>query len=158
MKVNEKEILLKEVVRMKNIELEQIAAKCFPDFETYWKKRSAFIEDYIYFELYMKRNRKSDIEFVPSMQLRSLSSVVKSYSHNEEGLERAFCVYHIVRQLILEMQEWNTPVFEKEEHDKLLRYAVRHEWVDIEMFCKDFISCAIAYPNIREQIEKIVNE
>lgn len=143
---------------MKSIELEQLAAKCFKDFNTYYKERTAFIEDYRFFEMYMKRNAKSDIRFSPKAEQRSLQSVIDNYSHDERGLERAFCIYNVMRQIILGLQEWNTPVFDENERDETLRYMVKHEWVDIELFCKDFISCAIAYPNIREQIDKIVNE
>jgi len=116
------------------IELEQLAAKCFKDFSTYYKERTAFIEDYQFFEMYMKRNAKSSILFIPKSYLMSLQSVIDSYSHDERGLERAFCIYNIMKQIILDLQEWNTPVFDEDERNKTLRHMVKHEWVDINVF------------------------
>lgn len=106
----------------------------------------------------MKRNAKSTIRFTPKAQLRSLQSVIDNYSLDEHGLERAFCVYNIMRQIILDLQRWNTPVFNEEERDKTLRYMAKHEGVNIDLFCGDFISCATAYPNIEYQIEEIIKE
>lgn len=139
------------------IELEQLAAKCFKDFNTYYKERTAFIEDYQFFEMYMKRNVKSAIRFLPKAELRSLQSVIDNYSHDERGLERAFCIYNVMRQIILDLQEWNTPAFDENERDETLRYMVKHEWVDIDVFCNDFIGCSSVQPEIRAKIDEIVN-
>ena len=142
---------------MTRIKLEQLAAKCFKDFNTYYKERTAFIEDYQFFEMYMKRNAKSSIPFLPKAELRSLQSVIDDYSHDEHGLERAFCIYNVMRQIILGLQEWNTPVFDEDERDEILRYMVKHEWVDINVFCNDFIGCSSVHPEIRAKIDEIVN-
>ena len=142
---------------MTRIKLEQLAAKCFKDFGTYYKERTAFIEDYQFFEMYMKRNAKSSIPFLPKAELRSLQSVIDDYSHDEHGLERAFCIYNVMRQIILGLQEWNTPVFDEDERDEILRYMVKHEWVDINVFCNDFIGCSSVHPEIRAKIDEIVN-
>lgn len=90
----------------------------------------------------MKRNVKSAIRFLPKVELRSFQSVIDDYSHDERGLERSFCIYNIMRQIILDLQEWNTPVFDENERDKTLRYMVKHEWIDINVFCNDFIGCS----------------
>lgn len=142
---------------MNLIELEQLAAKCFKDFNTYYKERTAFIEDYQFFEVYMKRNAKSNIRFSPKAELRSLQSVIDNYPHDERGLERAFCIYNVMRQIILGLQEWNTPVFDEDERDKTLRYMVKHEWVDINVFCDDFIGCSSAQAEIRAKIDEIIS-
>lgn len=139
------------------IELEQLAAKCFKDFDAYYKERTAFIWDYQFFEMYMKRNAKSSIQFSPKTYLRSLQYVIDNYSHDERGLERAFCIYHIVKQIILDLQEWNIPVFDEDVRNETLRHLVKHEWVDIDLFCNDFISCSHAYSEIRQKIDEIVD-
>ena len=139
------------------IELERLAAKCFKDFSTYYKERTAFIEDYQFFEMYMKRNAKSSILFIPKSYLMSLQSVIDSYSHDERGLERAFCIYNIMRQIILDLQEWNTPVFGENERDETLRYMVKHERVDINVFCNGFIGCSSMQSEIRAKIDEILS-
>ena len=143
---------------MNVIELEQLAAKCFKDFGTYYKERTAFIEDYQFFEMYMKRNSKSAIKFTPKVYSRSLQSVIDNYSHDERGLERAFCIAYIVKQIILDLQDWNTPVFDEGERNETLRYMVKHEWVDIDVFCNEFISCSSAHSEIKSKIDNIVNQ
>lgn len=137
--------------------LEQLAAKCFKNFDTYYKERTAFIEDYQFFEVYMKRNAKSNIRLLPKAELRSLQSVIDNYSHDERGLERSFCIYNVMRQIILDLQEWNTPVFDENERDETLRYMVKHEWVDINVFCNDFIGCSSVQPEIRAKINAILD-
>ena len=139
------------------IELEQLAGKCFKDFSTYYKERTAFIEDYQFFEMYMKRNAKSDIRLLPKAELRSLQSVIDNYSHDERGLERAFCIYNIVKQIVTDLQEWNTPVFGEAERNETLQHMVKHEWVNIDVFCNDFIGCSSVRPEIRAKIDEIVN-
>ena len=143
---------------MNVIELEHLAAKCFKDFGTYYKERTAFIEDYQFFEMYMKRNSKSAIKFTPKVYSRSLQSVIDNYSHDERGLERAFCIAYIVKQIILDLQDWNTPVFDEGERNETLRYMVKHEWVDIDVFCNEFISCSSAHSEIKSKIDNIVNQ
>lgn len=137
--------------------LEQLAAKCFKNFDTYYKERTAFIEDYQFFEMYMKRNAKSNIRLLPKAELRSLQSVIDDYPNDERGLERSFCIYNVMRQIILDLQEWNTPVFDENERDETLRYMIKHEWVDINVFCNDFIGCSSVQPEIRAKINAILD-
>lgn len=139
------------------IELERLVAKYFKDFNTYYKECTAFIEDYQFFEMYMKRNAKSDIRFLPKAKLMSLQSVVDNYSRDERGLKRAFCIYNIMRQIVLDLQEYSTPVFDKDERDKTLRYMVKHERVDINVFCNDFIGCSSMQSEIRAKIDEILS-
>jgi len=142
---------------MRFIDFEEKASKCFEDFETYYKERTAFIDDYQFFDMYMKRNAKSAIRFSPKAERRSLQSVIDNYSHETKGLEKAFCIYYIMRHIILGLQEWNAPVFEDDERDELLRYLVKYEYVDIDAFCTDFIGCSRAHPEIRAKIDEILN-
>ena len=142
---------------MNFIELEKLAAKCFKDFDAYYKECTAFIEDYRFFEMYMKRNTKSSVAFTPRVYSRAFQSVIDNYSHDERGLERAFCIAHIVKQIILDLQEWNMPVFDEDERNQTLRHMVKHEWVDIDVFCNEFISCSSAHSEIRAKIDEIVS-
>lgn len=143
---------------MKKIELEEKASKCFDSFGTYWKKLTAFKEDYMFFSLYMKRHTKSDIDFLPSVYLKSFQAVINDYSKDDNGLEKAFNIFTITKQIILDMQDWNTPVFEEIERNELLKEIVKHEYVDIDLFCNDFISCSHAHAEIRQKIEDIIKE
>lgn len=143
---------------MDRADLEVKAAKCFDSFDTYWRKLYAFREDYLFFEMYMKRNSKSDVVFLPSVYLKSFQSVINDYPKTEDGLERAFNIFTITRQIILDLQEWNKPVYEESERNAILKELVRHEWVDIDLFCNDFISCSSAHSEIRQKIDDITNE
>lgn len=143
---------------MKMPELEAKAAKCFANFDTYWRKLCAFREDYLFFEMYMKRNSKSEVAFLPSVYLKSFQSVINDYPKTNDGLERAFNVFTIARQIILDLQEWNTPVYEESERDTILKELVKHEWVDIDLFCNDFISCSSVHSEIRQKIADIIKE
>lgn len=143
---------------MNTPELEEKAAKCFDSFDTYWKKMCVFRDDYLFFDMYMKRNRKSDIDFMPSVYNRSFQSVIKDYPKTEQGLERAFNIFTIAKQIILDLQEWNTPVYEEAERNKILKEIVKHEYVDIDLFCNDFISCSHAHAEIRQKIADIIEE
>lgn len=140
---------------MNFIELEELAAKCFKDFNTYYKERTAFIEDYQFFEMYMKRNTKSSVKFIPQTYSRALQSVIDDYPHDERGLERAFCISCIARQIILDLQDWNTPVFSKGERNKTLKYMIDNQIVDIDIFCTEFISCSSAHSEIVNKIGEI---
>jgi hypothetical protein len=139
-------------------DLEAKATKCFDSFDAYWRKLCAFREDYLFFGMYMKRNSMSDVEFLPSVYLKSFQSVINDYPKTEDGLERAFSVFTIARQIILDLQEWNKPVYEESERNAILKELVNHEWVDIDLFCNDFIGCSSAHSEIRQKIDDIIKE
>ena len=143
---------------MVKADLEMKAAKCFDSFDTYWRKLCVFREDYLFFEMYMKRNSKSDVAFLPSVYLKSFQSVINDYPKTEDGLERAFNVFTIARQIILDLQEQNKPVYEESERNAILKELVKHEWVDIDLFCNDFIDCSSAHSEIRQRITDIIND
>lgn len=143
---------------MNKIDLYEKAAKCFDSFDTYWRKLCAFRDDYLFFEMYMKRNSKSDVAFLPSVCLKSFQSVINDYPKDEDGLERAFNIFTITRQIILDLQEWNNPIYEESERNIILKELVKHEWVDIDLFCNDFIGCSLAHPEIRQKIDGIIKE
>lgn len=143
---------------MTKIELEEKAKKCFDSFEAYWEKVSTFKEDYLFFEMYMKRYKKSEVTFVPSVYLRSFQSVINDYSKDDEGLEKAFNIFTITKQIILDLQEWNKSVYEETERNELLKEIVKHEYVNIDLFCNDFISCSSAHPEIRQKILDIIDD
>ena len=63
-----------------------------------------------------------------------------------------------MKQIILDLQDWNTPVYEETERNELLKYLVKYEWVDVDIFCQDFISCSYAQPEIRQKIKDIVGD
>lgn len=140
------------------LDLEMKAAKCFDSFNTYWRKLCTFREDYLFFEMYMKRNSKSDVAFLPSVYLKSFQSVINDYPQTEDGLERAFNVFTIARQIILDLQEQNKPVYEESERNAILKELVKHEWVDIDLFCNDFIGCSSVHSEIRQKITDITND
>ena len=144
--------------KMTMIDLEEKASKCFKDFDTFWKELSAFSEDYQFFAMYMKRNTKSNITFVPRVYLKSFQYIIDNYSHDDNGLAKAFCIAYIMKQIILDLQEWNTPVYTEEECNELLKYLVKHEWVDTDIFCQDFISCSQAHSEIRQKIKDIIGD
>ena len=144
--------------KMTMIDLEEKASKCFKDFDTFWKELSAFREDYQFFAMYMKRNTKSNITFVPHVYLKSFQYIIDNYSHDDNGLAKAFCIAYIMKQIILDLQEWNTPVYEEVERDELLKYLVKYEWVDTDIFCQDFISCSQAQSEIRQKIDDILGD
>ena len=141
---------------MKLYEIEEKAAKCFPDASEFYKKVHLFLEDYQFFTLYMKRNTRS-VEFKPAPYSISLQHTLKNSTQDDIGIERAYATYIVVRQLILDMLPWNTPVYEQQEHDELLRYMVKREWIDIDVFCTEFISCSHAHPEVRQRIDDILN-
>lgn len=146
------------VEKMTMIDLEHKAAKCFKDFDTFWKELSAFREDYQFFAMYMKRNTKSNITFVPRVYLKSFQYVIDNYPHDDNGLAKAFCIAYIMKQIILDLQEWNTPVYTEEERNELLKYLVKYEWVDTDIFCQDFISCSHAHSEIKQKIDDILGD
>ena len=139
-------------------EIENSTAKCFKDFSTYWHEVSNFVEDYLFFKLYMSRNAKSNIQFIPRVSSRSFQFILDSYMENEEELHKAFNIFHIMKQIILDFQDWNKPVYKEQERNDLLRYLVNYEWVDIDVFCNDFISCSHSHAEIRQKIEDVLKE
>ena len=143
---------------MKLYELESVAAKSYKDFTAFVNDEKLFIEDYQFFSLYMKRNAKSSISFIPNALDISMQYCINNYTKDEQGLARAFCVYCICRQIILDMQEWNKPVYTEQELTKLLRYMVNHECVDIKIFANQYISCSSVHPTIVAKIQKIIDE
>lgn len=144
------------------IDLEEKASKYFKDFDTFWKELSAFREDYQFFAMYMKRNTKSNITFIPRVYLKSFQYVIDNYPHDDNGLAKAFCIAYIMKQIILDLQNvlhhWDSPVYTEEECNELLKYLVKYEWVDTDIFCQDFISCSHAHSEIKQKIDDILGD
>ena len=143
---------------MTKLELEEKASKCFDSFDTYYKKLTAFKEDYMFFALYMKRHTKSDIDFLPSVYLKSFQAVINDYPKTDDGLEKAFNIFTVTKQIILDMQAWNKSVYEEDERNKILKEIVKCEYVNIDLFCNDFISCSGVHAHIRQKIDNIIND
>lgn len=143
---------------MKLYELEHTAAKTFSDYEAFWKAQKAFTDDFLYFQMYMKRHTTSNVSFTPAVYSRSLQSLIDCYSHDEQGLERAYCIYCIMKQIILDFLPWREPILDEEERNKLLRYFVKYEYADLDIFCKDFIDCSSAYPEVYQNIKDALGD
>ena len=137
-------------------EIENCAAKCFKDFSTYLHEVLNFVEDYVFFKLYMRRNATSNIQFIPKVSSRSFQSILDRYKENEEELQKAFNIFYIMRQIILDFQNWNKPVYEEQERNDLLRYLVKYEYVNIDIFCNDFIPCSHSHVEIRQKISDVL--
>ena len=63
-----------------------------------------------------------------------------------------------MQQIIKDMHHYNTPLFTNEEHKELLNYLVKHEYVDIDIFCNEFISCSSVHLEIRNKINELIKD
>lgn len=146
---------------MMDMVLKDFAQKCFKSFTKFDKEESAFVDDYHFFSMYMNRERKSNEmfvpRFVPSMYSRSFQSVIDRNNKDAKGLKRSFRIYQVVKQIILDLQEWNEPVFSERDRNALLKWAVEYGGVDIDTFCNEFVSCLIEDNNVRQKIAEIIN-
>lgn len=74
-----------------------------------------------------------------------------------KGLKRSFRIYQVVKQIIVDLQEWNKPVFSERDRNALLKWAVEYGGIDIDTFCNEFASCSIGHNNVRQKIAEIIN-
>lgn len=142
---------------MMDMVLRDFAQKCFKNFIKFDKEESAFVDDYCFFSMYMNRERKSNEMFIPSMCSKSFQSVIDRNNKDAKGLKRSFRIYQVVKQIILDLQEWNEPVFSERDRNALLKWAVEYGGVDIDIFCNEFVSCSIGHNNVRQKIAEIIN-
>jgi hypothetical protein len=142
---------------MMDMILQDFAQKCFKNFVKFDKEESAFVDDYHFFSMYMNRERKSNEMFIPSMDSKSFQSVIDRNNKDAKGLKKSFRIYHVVKQIIVDLQEWNKPAFSERDRNALLKWAVEYGGVDIDTFCNEFVSCSIGYNNVRQKIAEIIN-
>lgn len=141
---------------MEMYELEKYASKCFKDYDTFCREMNAFKSDCEFFDMYMKCNAKSIWRLVPIPITRSLDYSLKNFKFS--SIEKAFCIFYICRQIVLDLQDWNTQVYTSEEITTLVRYMARNEYVEFKVFCDDWIGCSMAHADIVAKLECILGE
>ena len=113
-------------------------SKCFIDIDTFREELDNFIDDYNYFKLSMKRNTKSHITtFIPKVSSVAFNSIIKSHTTDREGLEKSFCQYVILKQMIhdLNVDIEAEQVFNLAQCEKFIRYNMGHDFIFILELC-----------------------
>ena len=49
-------------------------------------------------------------------------------------------------------------MYEESERNAILKELVKHEWVDIDLFCNEFIDCSLVHSEIRQKITDVIND
>jgi hypothetical protein len=127
---------------MINSELRELASKCFIDIDTFREELDNFIDDYSYIKLFMKRNTKSHITtFMPKVSSPCFNDLINSHTTDKEGLEKSFCQYVILKQMIhdLNVDIEAERVFDLCQCKKFIKYIVANEFVDMSEICNELI-------------------
>ena len=144
---------------MTNSELRELASKCFIDIDTFREELDNFIDDYNYIKLFMKRNTKSYITtFIPKVSSVCFNDLINSHTTDREGLEKSFCQYVILKQMIhdLNVDIEAEQVFNSYQCEEFIKYTIKHEFVDIIELCNEVIGDSHEYASVLNKINEFM--
>ena len=137
------------------------AKRLFKDREEYFKELEALKEDISFFDMYMKRNKKSKAKFVVRISyncaFRTFDDIWKKYGYNKSNIEMVFSEFIVLKAIIQDIYE-DTNRFTKNTKKEFIDYFEQYGDTMVKDYVSDFIGCSRGCTAVLEKIEQIKAE
>lgn len=128
--------------------------------DDYYIKLRDLESDVDFFNLYMKRNSKSEFRFNLRISYigsyRAFDDIWKRYGWLRSELESAFAEFYLLRFVILDIYE-NTNIYTDEEIRDFISYFERYDELKIKDYVSDFVGCSLGCSSVCSKIYVIKN-
>lgn len=137
------------------------AKRLFKDREEYFKELEALKEDISFFDMYMKRNKKSKAKFAVRISyncaFRTFDDIWKKYSYNKSDIEMVFSEFIVLEAIIQDIYE-DTNSFTKNTKKEFIDYFEQYGETMVKDYVSDFIGCSRACTDVLGKIQQIKAE
>lgn len=146
---------------MDKMDVIETAKRLFEDREEYFKELEALKEDISFFDMYMKRNKKSNANFAVRIFYNCTSKVFddiwKKYSYYKSDIEIVFSEFIVLKAIIQDIDE-DTNSFTKNTKKEFIDYFEQYGETMVKDYVSDFIGCSRGCTAVLEKIEQIKAE
>ena len=138
-------------------ELRQLIKKSGMTMDEYYKKLFALQEDIEFFNLYMKRNKKSEYELVVKVKVscgRVFEDVWKKYGYgtDKDSIERTFAETTLLSVIFEDMYD-GTDIYSDDEIRSFKFSFEMYDETKMEDYISDFIGCSHGCMDVARQLE-----
>lgn len=134
-------------------------------FEAYYKDIRELAEDLQFFDMYIKRNKKSKFQFkiifTDGITRNFLIDLYKNYSYNfdQEYIEKIYILYNSAKMIMDQLYNIDDPntkqYFSDEEIKEFSKMLKEYYNMNLSDYTGDFIGCSMGCSVVAEKLEKI---
>lgn len=139
----------------------ETAKRLFEDREEYFKELKALKEDINFFNMYMKRNKKSNADFVVRISykgtFKAFDDIWKKYWYHTSDIEIVFSEFIVLKAIIQDIYE-DTNSFTKNTKKEFIDYFERYGETMVKDYVSDFIGCSRGCTAVLGKIQQIKAE
>ena len=137
------------------------AKRLFKDREEYFKELEALKEDISFFDMYMKRNKKSNANFAVRISyncaFRTFDDIWKKYSYHKSDMEMVLSEFIVLKAIIQDIYE-DTNRFTKNTKKEFIDYFEQYGETMVEDYVSEFIGCSRGCTAVLGKIQQIKAE
>ena len=143
--------------RLSTTELRQLIKKSGMTTEEYYKKLFALQEDIEFFNLYMKRNKKSEYGLVVKVKIgagRAFDDIWKKYGYgtDKDSIERTFAETTLLSVIFKDMYD-GTDIYSDDEIRSFKFSFEMYDETNMEDYISDFTGCSHGLMDVAKQLE-----
>lgn len=148
---------------MDKMDVIETAKRLFEDREEYFKELEALKEDISFFNLYMKRNKKSNANFAVRIfyncAFKVFDDIWKKYSYHTSDvvMEMVFSEFIVLKAIIQDIYE-DANCFTKKAKKEFIDYFEQYGETMVEDYVSEFIGCSRGYVSVLGKIQQIKAE
>lgn len=137
------------------------AKRLFKDREEYFKELEALKEDISFFDMYMKRNKKSKAKFAVRISYKcafgAFDDIWKKHSYHKSDIEIVFSEFIVLEAIIQDIYA-DTNSFTKNIKKEFIDYFEQYGGTMVEDYVSDFIGCSRGCMAVLDKIQQIKAE
>ena len=146
---------------MDNMDVIATAKRLFEDREEYFKELEALKEDISFFDMYMKRNKKSNADFVVRISykgaFKAFDDIWKKYAYDKSDMAMVFSEFIVLKAIIQDIYA-DTNSFTKNTKKEFIDYFEQYGETMVKDYVSEFICCSRGCTAVLEKIEQIKAE
>ena len=146
---------------MDKMDVIETAKRLFEDREEYFKELEALKEDISFFDMYMKRNKKSNANFAVRIfyncAYKVFDDIWKKYSYYKSDIEIVFSEFIVLKAIIQDIDE-DTNRFTKNTKKEFIDYFEQYGETMVKDYVSEFIACSRGCMAVLEKVEQIKAE
>lgn len=146
---------------MDKMDVIETAKRLFEDREEYFKELEALKEDISFFNMYMKRNKKSNANFAVRIfyncAFKVFDDIWKKYSYYTSDMEMVFSEFIVLKAIIQDIYE-DTNRFTKNTKKEFIDYFEQYGETMVKDYVSDFIGCSRGCMAVLDKIQQIKAE
>lgn len=146
---------------MDNMDVIATAKRLFEDREEYFKELEALKEDISFFDMYMKRNKKSNADFAVRISykgaFKAFDDIWKKYAYATSDMEMVFSEFIVLKAIIQDIYE-DTNRFTKNTKKEFIDYFEQYGDTMVKDYVSEFIGCSRGCTAVLGKIQQIKAE